>query len=313
MKGKQDKPIAITKHFYQMGTPSFPAYLSLGDNGMIIEGGTGATFAIIVEQIAWLGIDPGRIKFIALTHTHADHIGAVPHLKRLWPHLKVAASPTAARLLADGRTVRGFRIIDRDIADIMLAKGEIENRPPQLDKYVFEVDQVLEEGDQIDLGAGVIWTVYDTPGHSPCHISLYEQQERTLMIGDATGFYVPQKCVFWPNYFESLEAYCRSIKKLSALPAIRGALCHNGVIEGNLREYFTRALAWTGKYHLEMLTRIEEGEDPDDIAMEKARWVSTLTDIQTLEVIRRLARLLISRSQLEAAKESPATLPRSIR
>ena len=51
MMKKKYHPIAITDNFYQLGTHSFPAYLSLGDDGMIIEGGTGATFPIIIGQL----------------------------------------------------------------------------------------------------------------------------------------------------------------------------------------------------------------------------------------------------------------------
>ncbi|HJX02950.1 MAG TPA: MBL fold metallo-hydrolase [Dehalococcoidia bacterium] len=312
MKTHRHKPIKVTEHFYQLGTVSFPVYLSLGQNGMIIEGGTGATSAIIVDQIRQLGIDPQRIKYVVLTHTHTDHIGAIPHLQKLWPHLKVAASPLALKLLAHERTVRDFLANDRAISEIMLSKGEIQSPPPQLEQYVFHVDQVLEEGDQIDLGDDIIWTVHDTPGHSSCHISLFEEKEHTLMVGDATGFYVPEKGVFWPNYFESLEAYCKSIRKLTSLPASRGALCHNGVVEGQLKDYFSRALISTLAYHREMMQRLSDGEDAAEIAMEKARWVNTLTDIQTLEVMRRLARVLISRSQHEAEREA-ITVPRLIK
>jgi glyoxylase-like metal-dependent hydrolase (beta-lactamase superfamily II) len=195
----------------------------------------------------------------------------------------------------------------------MISKGEIAEYPPVLENYVFKVDQVLEEGDQIDLGRGIIWTVHDTPGHSPCHISLFEEKERTLMVGDATGFYVPETGVFWPNYFESLQTYCKSIRKLCSLSARRGALCHNGVVNGNLTDYFTRALVATAAYHTEMLERLANDEDPRGIAQEKADWVNTLTDIQTLEVMQQLAKVLVSRSQREADKEDFITLPQLIR
>jgi glyoxylase-like metal-dependent hydrolase (beta-lactamase superfamily II) len=217
------------------------------------------------------------------------------------------------KLFAHERMVKDFLSNDRSISQIMLAKGEIDSHPPALDEYRFSVDQVLEEGDQIDLGDGIVWTVHDTPGHSACHISLFEEKEHTLMVGDATGFYVPELDIFWPNYFESLETYCKSIRKLTSLPARRGALCHNGVVEGGLKQYFSRALQSTKNYHREMLERLAGGEDAGEIAMEKARWVSTLTDIQTLEVMRRLAKVLISRSQHEAEQEELITVPRHIK
>ena len=275
---------------------------------MLIEGGTGATFAIIVEQIKELGIEPERIEYIALTHTHPDHIGAVPHLKRLWPHLKIAASSLAAKLLKRQRMIKEFRENDRTISEIMINKGEIAELPPELENYIFEVDKVLEEGDRLELGSGIVWTAYHTPGHSPCHISLYEEKEGTLAIGDATGFYVPEKGVFWPNYFDSLEAYCNSIRKLSALPAQRGALSHNTVVDGWLEGYFQKAIKATESYHLEMLERLGKGEDPEKIALDKAKWVNSLTDIQTFEVMYSLAKLMLARSKSEAGKKKLFTI-----
>jgi 2-aminobenzoylacetyl-CoA thioesterase len=313
MMNKRPEPIAITGNFYQLGTPSFPVYLSLGENAMIIEGGTGSTYNLIVEQISRLGIDPGRIKYIALTHTHSDHIGAIPHLKKLWPHIKVAASPLAAKLLKSEKASKEFLAVDRSIAQIMLNKGDLATMPHQIEDYIFNIDQVIEEGDKIDLGGGIRWTVYDTPGHSACHISLFEEKEKTLMVGDATGFYVPGKDVFWPNYFESLELYCKSIRKLAALSANRAALCHNGVIEGHVNEFLCKAIEATDKYHHEMMRRADAGEDHGQIANEKGNWVNTLTDIQTLQVMQRLAKVLISRSHAEAHKENLFSIPALIR
>ena len=224
------EPVTITPNFYRLGTSSFPAYLSMGEDGMIIEGGTGPTSSIIVNQIEALGIDPERIRYIALTHTHADHIGAVPRLRILWPHLKLLASPVAAKLLTNSKIVKEFLWVDRSIAEIMKAKKEITKLPPTLEDYNFKADMVAEEGHKIELGSGIVWTVYHTPGHSPCHIALYEEKEDTLVMGDTTGFYVPEREIFWPNYFDSLESYLNTIRKLATLPAKRGVLSHNCVL-----------------------------------------------------------------------------------
>ena len=60
------KPIKITEHFYQLGTPFFPVYLSLGKDAMLLEGGTGATVAIMLEQLNELQIEPERINILSL-------------------------------------------------------------------------------------------------------------------------------------------------------------------------------------------------------------------------------------------------------
>jgi len=302
MTDKEHQPITVTSNFYQLGTPSFPAYLSMGEDGMIIEGGTGPTSNIIVKQIEALGIDPQHIKYIVLTHTHADHIGAVPHLKIRWPHLKILASSRGANALSSEGTLKEFLVVDGNIAKLMKGKGEITELPPPLTNYNFEVDTIVDEGDRIDLGSGIGWTVYNVPGHSPCHIALYEEKEDTLIIGDTTGFYVPEKDVFWPNYFDSLERYVSSIRKLSTLKAKRLALSHNCVIAGDIGKHFEKALSATESYHTELLKRINAGEDAEKVALEKAEWVNSLTDIQPFEVMHNLSRLLIKRSQAYAKK-----------
>ncbi len=296
------KPIRITPNFYQLGTKQFPAYLSIGQIGMIIEGGTGPTAEIIIEQIKRLGINPNRIMYIALTHTHSDHIGAIPRLKKILPHVKVIASSIGAKILKNNNILKEFLWIDKNISELLKKKNEINEIPQPLDNYDFSVDIIVKEGDKIELGSNITWHVYETPGHSPCHLAYYEEKEKSLVIGDASGFYVPEKDVFWPNYFESLKKYINSIQKLAQLNAKRGVLSHNCVIEKDLQDYFKRAIDATITYHNEMLERVRRGEPIEEIAIDKANWVNSLTDIQPYKVMLNLSKLLIKRSQ-EAEKD----------
>lgn len=294
------EPIEITPSFYQLGTSFFPMYLSLGDDAMLIEGGTGATFDIIVTQIKSLGVDPQRIKYIALTHTHADHVGALPRLKALWPHLQVVAGEIAAKSLGNETIIKQFVSMDNAIAGIMVEKGEISQVPEPLEQYLFSVDKIVKEGDHIDLGKGVCWTAYNVPGHCPCHIAWRESTEEIVAIGDTLGFYSPEQDTFWPNYFVSLVEYCKSIRKLGNIPAKLIALSHNGVKRGNVRAFFQKAMEVTEAYHLEMIVRMTNGEDPKEIAQEKADWVHSIADHMPYKVMAPLCRVLINHSEAEA-------------
>jgi glyoxylase-like metal-dependent hydrolase (beta-lactamase superfamily II) len=299
----------IAPSFYQLGTPDYPAYLSMGDKGMIIEGGTGATFPIIVDQVRELGIEPERIEYLALTHTHPDHIGAVPHLRKLWPHLKLVASDVATKQLQSEEFIKDFIRMDRTITEILLIKGDIDQWSAELDNPVFEVDVVVGEGDKIDLGSGMVWTVYETPGHSPCHISFHNERDGILVIGDATGIYEPEKEVFWPNYFQSLEEYCNSIRKLAALPARIGARSHGGVVAEEPRRYLQRVIKATEAYHREMMERLAKGESPEQIALDKAKWVYTFTNLQPFKLIHGMTGLTLRRSQAVDGKEGLFDVP----
>jgi len=277
----------------------------VGRDAMIIEGGTSATAKIVVDQIDALGVNPETIKYIALTHTHADHIGAIPHLKLLWPHIKVIVSSAGADVLSamgNQKSLSEFKWVDNNISALMLSKGEIEEIPSAPETYNFAPDIVVKEGDRVDLGNGVVWSVYDTPGHSACHIAWYEEGERILVIGDATGFYAPSQDTFWPNYFDSLEKYVNSIRKLSSIAARQGVLSHNYITHDSLDDYFKKALAAVEAYHKEMIDRLNAGEDPDVLAVEKAKWVNSLTDIQPYKVMLNLSRLLIMQSRKEDSK-----------
>lgn len=300
MSEKKYKPIAITDTFYQLGTPAFPVYLSKGQKSMIIEGGTSSISILIIEQIEELGIRPDTINYLFLTHTHADHVGAMPYLKWLCPNLEVIGNPIAADLLKNKANIREIVRGDHNIAEIMLGKREIRETPPELKNPVFHVDTIVDEGDIIDLGDGITWKVYNTPGHSQCHTSLFEEKDKIVIIGDATGFYSPERDIFWPNYFSSLVDYCNSIKKLAALPALKGALSHNYVIREKVPGFLHKALKSTETYHLEMLDKLANGEDPDKIAMDKARWVNTLTDDFPFDVMYTLSKILIKKSRAEA-------------
>jgi glyoxylase-like metal-dependent hydrolase (beta-lactamase superfamily II) len=294
------QPIPISPHFFQLGLQPFPVYLSLGDIGMIIEGGTGPTSAIIADQIRALRIDPNIIQYVFLTHTHADHVGAVPHLKRIWPHLKVAISATGAGILNAPELYREIILVDHGIAQLLKARAEIECLPPWPKPFRFEADVIMADGDRIDLGQSIVWEAMATPGHSPCHMSLYERSEKILALGDAGGFYVPEKDVFWPNYFASLGEYCESLRRLMTLSADRVALSHNGVITGAER-FIARAIAAAEEYHQDILKRLDAGQEAGAIALEQARWVGSLTDIQPFKVIYDLSRLMIKRSREQAS------------
>ncbi len=293
------KAVPLTSRFYRLGTASFPAFLSMGKVGMIIEGGTGPTFELIVQQISGLGIAIKEIEYVLLTHTHADHIGALPHLKRRWPHLKIVASAPGAKILNTRALYNEFLLVDLGIAQLMRAKSEIDEIPATPENYRFEADLLVKGEDTIDLGDNVKWEIIDTPGHSPCHISAYEETEQTLVVGDATGFYVPQKDVFWPNYFFSLRAYVESIRRLAAFPAKRAVLSHNAVLENHVHTYFEKAIIATGNYHEAIMGQLHQGNSAEAIALEGAQFVNNLTDIQPFKVMYDLCRLLINRSRKE--------------
>jgi len=294
--------IQVTPHLYQLGTKSFPVYLSLGEIGMIIEGGTGSSFDIVVSQINKIKIDPDKIKYIALTHTHGDHIGTLPRIKKIWPHIKVLGSKTGEKIFNNPNFIKEFHAIDKMLTEINLQKGDIHIAPEEMPEYRFKIDSVISEGDIIELGNGIRWSIFNTPGHSPCHLSFFEEKEQNISVGDSTGYFDPDKDLFWPNYFHSLEAYCKSIKKMITTSPNRILLGHNGVIRSN-PDYFQKALDATEAYHVEMLTRMDSGEDKKNIFLEKADWIYAHGALAHYKILTYLCNVMIKNSIKDREKD----------
>jgi glyoxylase-like metal-dependent hydrolase (beta-lactamase superfamily II) len=296
------KPITLTEHFFQLGTPFFPVYLSLGKEAMLIEGGTGGELTLVKEQIKELGIDFEKIKYITLTHSHSDHIGLVPHLTQEWDHVQLLANQKVSDALKKADVIKEFIDMDNFIAERLKSIGEINDLPPKLDNYVFNVDTCITDGDKLDLGSGINWKVVNIAGHSPCQIALYEEKEGTLVVGDGAGLYFPKIDEFWPEYFLSLEQYCASMHKLAEFQGNRVALSHFGVAAMDSRAFLKKSLKATEAYHNEMLERTGKGEDANAVALEKTKWVLSNHNYMSFDLTEQMARLLIKRSQKDAGK-----------
>jgi hydroxyacylglutathione hydrolase len=127
---------------------------------VLVDAGTQLGHRRILRQLSGR-----RVGAHALTHAHPDHCGSshavcealgVP----LWCGARDAHVAEGARP-APG-VGRGAGLL---------------NRMPL--PHPHPVERRLEEGDEV-----VGFTVLDTPGHSPGHISLWRESDRTLVCGD---------------------------------------------------------------------------------------------------------------------------------
>ncbi len=111
-----------------------------------------------------------KVSSIALTHAHGDHAGA---MKRLATELGVPVWCGAADRDATetGRLVLTPGVKRLHLGTVVNAAASFDGAP---------VARTLSEGDS--LGSG--FSVLDTPGHSPGHVSFWREADRTLICGD---------------------------------------------------------------------------------------------------------------------------------
>ncbi len=158
------------------------------DEVLVIDPGDQGGAALFLEALAERG-NP-RVKAIVLTHSHPDHAVAAAELKRTL-ECPVMLNPLERPILEQ------FKGLTWD-----------------------QVDQALHGGMTIEIDGGRL-EAYDTPGHSPGHVSLLEPESGTLIAGDlvsghgTVGIFPPHGKM--SEYFASLRL-AKALKPTAVIP-----------------------------------------------------------------------------------------------
>lgn len=207
----------LTEHIYLVGggtlgfglSNDFDCHVYLidgGDEMALVDAGAGLTIEPIIRNIEFDGLDPARLRYILLTHAHADHAGAC----RAWHDrygVEVAASREAGEYLRDGDEQR-----------ISLSIAKQGGFYPA--DYVFRAcpaPHTLGEGASFRVGALAV-RAYTSPGHCSGMLSfaLKDNGREVLFTGD-TVFHDGK--VLISNLWDcDLQQYVKSVEKLARLP-----------------------------------------------------------------------------------------------
>lgn len=181
--------ISLGENIYQVdvnyqGEPERTScYIILAEKAAIFE--TGATPGIgrLVEALKDLGVPPGQLAYIIVSHIHLDHAGGAGALIREFPNARVLVHPRGARHLVDpSRLINAARQLYGASFDVLF--GDIYPVPE-------ERVHTPEEGEALDLGGGRVLTIYHTPGHARHHMVIYDPASRGIFSGDCLGGHYP--------------------------------------------------------------------------------------------------------------------------
>lgn len=229
----------IAGDFYMLGHPAIPIYLLDGAQPVIFDAGfsfLGELYATEVKAV----LGDRLPAFCLLTHSHFDHCGAVATLQQHFPGLKVLASAKAQQTLRRPNAIALIRDLNRAAEAYARDMGLVfdDNHPFQ----PFEVDQVLREGDRLDVSQGRSIEVIETPGHTWDCLSYYIPSLKALLSSEAAGQadsngYIVSDCLV------DYDQYLASIQKLSGLAIDLLGLGHLYVYTGDdARAYLQQSL-----------------------------------------------------------------------
>lgn len=159
-------------NFYLWGKPG-----ARSGEWILIDTGLGLS-AKHIFQVVDERFGPGsKPKAIILTHGHFDHVGSAPHLVNTW-QVPVYAHALEMPFLTGQQ--------DYPAPDPEVDTGLIARMSPFFPHHAVNLGsaiQPLPENGSVPGMPG--WKWIHTPGHSPGHVSLFREEDRTLIAADA--------------------------------------------------------------------------------------------------------------------------------
>lgn len=169
------KPTQIAPRVHQISLGFVNAYaIQNPESGwVLIDTGLPLNVSAMKELETEFGGPPAAI---VLTHGHFDHVGGAGELAAKWD-VKVYASHLEKPFLV-GKSM--YPPSDPTVG------GPLALMTRVIPQTMFNLTGQLEEipsGGQLPFLPG--WRVLETPGHTPGHVSLWREEDRVLIAGDA--------------------------------------------------------------------------------------------------------------------------------
>jgi 2-aminobenzoylacetyl-CoA thioesterase len=197
---------------YAIGAAELPGYLITGQYPVLFDAGMTFMGPLYLADLKNHLGDANRLAFHFLTHSHFDHAGASPYLKRHIPNMQIGASPAAAETFRKPNAIELIRNLSRSLEEKygnLIGEEDVTFQG-------LDIDLVLGEGMEIDLGAGRICMVITTPGHTRDSLSFYIPALKAVITGEAVGVF-DKNFTIHPEFTSSYKDYMSSLNKLAAL------------------------------------------------------------------------------------------------
>jgi len=257
------KPGKVQEGIWFLGRKETGVYLLEGRNGsMIISGGMSYIVPDLLEQFEEFKIDERRIKKILILHSHFDHVGIIPFLKRRHPEIEVCGSERAWEILKMEKATLTINEFSRNVAKRM-GKEEV-----YLEHDLEWRDDIsgrtIREGDRIDLG-GMEVLVFETPGHSSCCIAGYVPELKALFPTDGGGIPFNETIITSGN--SNFTKYQESLERLRPLEVEYYCADHYGYVTGEeARQFIPMTIEMAKKKRSQMEEAYRSTRDIDAAA-----------------------------------------------
>ncbi|MGC8810424.1 MAG: MBL fold metallo-hydrolase [bacterium] len=233
----------ISAQFYALGEPALPAYLFVGKDPVLFDAGMTFMGPHYLQNLKAILGDPPRVTHLLLTHSHFDHCGAAPFLKRNIPGLKIAASKLAAEVWQRPTAIQFIQNLSKSMEE----KFASLIKDDDVSFTGLEVDLILHDGQEVTLGDGTKIQAIATPGHTKDALSFYLPELKVLIAGEAVGS-LDRNFNIRPVFLSSYKDYLQSLAKLQKLDIELLILGHFYCLGGNIKKVLLKAQQATEEF-----------------------------------------------------------------
>jgi glyoxylase-like metal-dependent hydrolase (beta-lactamase superfamily II) len=158
-------------------------YLLDAPRPTLVECGPALTVDGVIAALRGLGMEPGDLAHLVVSHVHLDHAGGAGDIAAAFPSATIVVSEVGARhLVSPDRLNASARRVYGPLMDTVYG----DCTPIASDRV-----RAVADGDILDLGGGRRLELLYTPGHAKHHIAALEPDLGALFVGDSVGVRMP--------------------------------------------------------------------------------------------------------------------------
>ena len=154
-------------------------YLIDAPRPTLVECGPALSIDNVIAGLRELGMEPGDLAYLVLSHIHLDHAGGAGDVAEAFPSATIVVSEVGARHLVDPERLNASsRRVYGDLMDSVYG---------DCTPIAAERVRGVADGERLDMGGGRMLDLLYTPGHAKHHIAAFDADSGALFVGDSVG------------------------------------------------------------------------------------------------------------------------------